>query len=78
LEAGTVDARPERHLSWSFLLLDQEGWEKVMAALDDLFESLREEQAAAEKRAVESGEQRIRATVALAGFESPKNSVKAP
>lgn len=78
LEAGTVDARPERHLSWSFLLLDQEGWGKMMAALYGLFESLLEEQAAAEKRAFKSDEQRIRVTVALAGFESPKNSVKAP
>jgi hypothetical protein len=78
IEAGTVDARPDRHLSWSFLLLDQEGWEKAMAALDHLFESLMEEQAAAEERAVKSGERLIRVTVALAGFESPKKAVKAP
>jgi DNA-binding transcriptional ArsR family regulator len=78
MEAGTLDARPDRHLTWSLLLLDQEGWEKVMDALNRLFECLREEQAAAEKRVAESGEQRIQVTVALAGFESPKNSTKAP
>lgn len=78
MEAGTVDARPDRHVSWSFLLLDREGWKKVTAALDGLFESLLQEQAVAEKRVGKSGERLIRVTVALAGFESPKNSVKAP
>jgi len=50
----------------------------VTAALYGLFKSLLEEQAAAEKRTLKSTEQRVRVTVALAGFESPRNSVKAP
>lgn len=71
MEAGTFDARPNRHLSWTPILLDQLGWERVIAALDALFESLFEEQADAKLRIFKSGEKPILATVALAGFESP-------
>jgi DNA-binding transcriptional ArsR family regulator len=77
--AGTFDANPERHLSWSHLLLDQLGWEQVVAAVDSLFESLFEMTSAAERRINESGEEPIQATVALAVFESPKGGgPKAP
>jgi hypothetical protein len=78
MEAGTVDARPDRHLSWSLLLLDRLGWEHVIGALDALFAFIFEEQAVAEGRAADSGEERIRMTVALAGFESPRDLTRAP
>lgn len=78
LKAGTVDARSDRHLSWTPLLLDEMGWENAIEALDAFFAFIFEEQAAAEVRVVESGEERMRVTVALAGFESPKDSAKAP
>jgi predicted ArsR family transcriptional regulator len=70
LEAGTLDARPDRHLSWTPLLLDQCGWARVIAAVDALFEALPEEQAAARQRIAESGENPILMTVSLAAFES--------
>lgn len=78
MEAGTVDARLDRHLSWSLFLLDQLGWENVIAALDALFALIFEEQMLAEHRVADSGEKRVRMTVALAGFESPRDSPKAP
>jgi DNA-binding transcriptional ArsR family regulator len=78
LRAGTVDVRKDRHLSWVPLLLDQKGWENSIAALEALFAFILEEQAAAEKRVADSGGELRRITVALAGFESPKNPVKAP
>jgi hypothetical protein len=78
VKAGTFDARSDRHLSWSLLLLDQLGWEQVIAAVDALFASVFEEQDSAKLRIAESGEKPIRATVALAAFESPKDSAKAP
>lgn len=78
IEAGTFDARPERHLTWSLLLLDQLGWERTVAALDAFFESLSEEESSAKQRLAKSGEQPILATLALTAFESPKDSAKAP
>lgn len=75
---GTFDARPDRHLTWSLLRLDRQGWEKVVAAIDAVFALLFEEQESARRRMGASGEEAIRATVALAVFESPQDSVKAP
>jgi hypothetical protein len=71
MDAGTFDARPDRHHSWTPLVLDQLGWEQVIAAVDALFHSLFEEQAAAKDRIAKSGEKPVIATVYLAAFESP-------
>jgi DNA-binding transcriptional ArsR family regulator len=76
--AGTFDARTDRHLTWSLLLLDQLGWEEVIAAIDGLFQSIFLEKRNAESRISKSGEKPIKATVALAAFESPKDRTKAP
>lgn len=78
IKAGTIDARDDRHVSWIPLRLDQRGWEKVIGKLDALFHFLLEEQEKANLRLAKSGEEPIPMTVALAGFESPKDSTKAP
>jgi hypothetical protein len=71
MAGGTFDARPERHRSCTSLLLDQQGWNRVNAAMDGLFFSLFEEQTDARLRAFHSGEELFTATVALLAFESP-------
>ena len=73
LEAGTFDARPERHFTWTPLVLDQVGRSKVLAAVDNVFELLSEEQADATIRLGRSEDRPIRATVGLGAFESPKH-----
>jgi DNA-binding transcriptional ArsR family regulator len=78
LEAGTIDAREDRHFTWTPLRLDQRGWENVIARTDALFHFLFEEQEEANLRMAESGEAPTPMTVGLAAFESPKDSVKAP
>jgi hypothetical protein len=78
MKAGTVDARLDRHLSWSLVLLDQHGWDNVVTALDALLTFIFEEKDAAKRRVANSGEKLIRITVVFAGFESPKDSNKAP
>jgi DNA-binding transcriptional ArsR family regulator len=78
IEAGTFEARTDNHLSWSLLRLDQQGWERVTAAVDTLFAFFFEEQESAKHRLASSGEKPISTTVALAAFESPKDSAKAP
>lgn len=77
IEAGTMDARADRHFSWAPLLLDQCGWENVLARVDALFHFLFEEQEDANLRMADSGEESIPMTVALAAFESPKDVEKA-
>lgn len=78
MEAGTIDAREDRHFSWMPLRLDQQGWEDVIAKVDDLFHWLFEEQEEANLRMAETGEEPIPMTVALAAFESPKDTEKRP
>jgi DNA-binding transcriptional ArsR family regulator len=71
MEAGTLDARVDRHLSCSLLLLDELGWQQVIAALDSYFEGLFEAQAAAKARLARSEEKPMLATFVVTGFESP-------
>lgn len=78
MEAGTIDARVDRHFTWTALRLDRQGWEAVIAWLDAIFYFLSEEQEAANARIAETGEEPIPMTVALAGFESPKDTEKQP
>jgi hypothetical protein len=78
MEAGTIDAREDRHFTWTPLRLDQEGWETVIARIDALFYFLSEAQEEANARMAESGEEPIPMTVALAAFESPKDRPKEP
>lgn len=77
-KAGTFDGREDRHLSWSLVRLDQQGWRKVVAAVDALFEFIFQEAENAEARVARSGEATTLMTVALAVFESPRESTKAP
>jgi DNA-binding HxlR family transcriptional regulator len=78
IKAGTFDARPDRHLTWSSLLLDRRGWENVIAAIEAVRAFIAEEQEKARVRLAESGEEPMKMTVALMAFESPKNLTKAP
>lgn len=70
------DTRVDRHLSWTPLRLDQEGWERVVARLASIFYFLFEEQEEANLRMAETDEEPIPMTVALAAFESPKDTEK--
>lgn len=71
MEAGTFDYRSDRHLTWRPVVVDRAGWERVIGAIDSLFEGLFDEQADAKLRIFNSGASPMLATVALAGFESP-------
>ena len=69
--AGTFNARSDRHLSWTPVMLDQLGWGRLIAAADVAFRTVLEEQDRANRRLAESGERSVLATTALAVFESP-------
>jgi hypothetical protein len=71
VEAGTLDARLERHASWSLLLLDELGWQQVIRALDSYFRDLFDAEDSAKGRLARSDEKPLLATFVLAGFESP-------
>ncbi len=78
MRAGTFDARDDGCLAWSLLQLDAQGWMGVLADLDALRVFVLGEQGRAEARMKKSGETPVTMTVALAGFESPKESEREP
>lgn len=67
----TFDARPNRHLTWMPMQLDERGWEEVIAALASTFGELSQIRHDARDRLAASGEKVVPATVAMLGFESP-------
>lgn len=71
ISADTFDARPDRHLSWMPMQLDERGWEEVIATLAATFGELTQIRHDARDRLAASGEEVVPATVALLGFESP-------
>jgi DNA-binding transcriptional ArsR family regulator len=59
MKTGVFDARIDRYLTWSFLMLDQRGWENVVARIEELYALLRDEQVRANGRMAKSGEKPI-------------------
>jgi DNA-binding transcriptional ArsR family regulator len=71
LMTNKLDSHETRHLTWQPLTLDEQGFETVMARMEEMFRWLPIEQMAAKERMKLSGEAPLNATVALFGFESP-------
>jgi DNA-binding transcriptional ArsR family regulator len=68
-EAGTFDARIDRHLSNLCVELDEEGWRQANELLANCLKGLIQIGAEAESRS--NGSKPMRATFGLMGFESP-------
>lgn len=75
-EAGTFDAREDRHLSRTPLVLDGQGWRELNRMLNEAVERGLDLQAEAAERMSVSGEQGISVRMALFGFEAGSDSPK--
>lgn len=71
ISTKTFDARPDRHLTWVPMQLDERGWKEVIATLATTFGELTQIRHDARDRLAASGEEVVPATVAMLGFESP-------
>ena len=71
LEAGTFDARPDRHLSCSPLSVDELGWDELATLLATTLDEVWEIQDKSTTRLAEQGARRVPATVSILLFESP-------
>jgi hypothetical protein len=80
IKLGTMNARDDGHFTWTPLLLDQVGWQTVVAGIDGLSRHVADEQISVASRLARSGEQPIPTTVVLGAFESPQgpNQVRSP
>jgi hypothetical protein len=71
ISTETFDARPDRHLTWVPMQLDERGWNEMIATLAATFGELTQIRHDAHDRLAASGEEVVPATVAMLGFESP-------
>jgi DNA-binding transcriptional ArsR family regulator len=69
LEAGSFDAR-SRHLSRTWLLVDEQGWEEVMQVAEGALEQILAIQKLCVKRRAKSSQPGIPVSVVMASFET--------
>jgi hypothetical protein len=72
IQTDTFDRRPDSHLTWNSLSLDERGWSELIRLLDGTFDAAERIRREAEARLAEPGAQPVvHATYGLLGFESP-------
>ncbi len=76
LEAGTFDAREDRHLSCTPVTVDEQGWQEIASLLADTLEEVIEIQARSAGRQAEQDVLTLRATVSILSFESPASDAE--
>jgi DNA-binding transcriptional ArsR family regulator len=69
LNAGTFDAREDRHVSWTPGVVDEQGWDESVDLINETLDKIIAIHAASAKRLAKSGEEGIPATAVLLGFE---------
>ena len=74
MRAETFDDRTDRCLTWSLHLLDQLGWERLIAETNALYSFVLNERDEARDRIARSGERPIAMTIGLSAFEAPVDS----
>jgi DNA-binding transcriptional ArsR family regulator len=71
LNAGTFESRPDRHLSYNDVVLDDEGWKEVAKLLNAMIGDVHRIASASAKRLKTADEEGIPATVVAMQFELP-------
>lgn len=71
LEAGTLNARDDRHVSWTPVALDARGWKEVVELLSQALARLGTIQEAAALRLAQGAASQMSASVGLLAFETP-------
>jgi len=72
LAEGTMDARPDSHLSHNLVYLDHETWSEIQQDLDLFLDRTLAKMVAAEMRLRESDEEPIPTVIHLGAFEVPR------
>jgi hypothetical protein len=72
LEAGTIDEREDSTLHWMPVLLDEQGWGKVTATMEETVDKvLVIQEESRERIARRKGRGAISAIIGVASFETP-------
>ena len=78
IEAGSFEARTDRHLSRYPLVLDEQGWTELGKILADLFDETVRIESESASRLADSGEEGFNAKLAVLAFESPEVKSEKP
>lgn len=76
LEAGSFDARDDRHISWTPGTVDEQGWRESVDLVNTTLERAIKIHEGSAKRLAKSGEEGIPATVALLHYEGSSPEAK--
>jgi DNA-binding transcriptional ArsR family regulator len=71
VNAGTFDSRPDRYLTHTPMVLDEEGWAEANRAMTDALAELERIESRSASRLKKSGEAGVPTRVVLMQFESP-------
>lgn len=72
LESNAFDARDDRHLSWTPLIVDEKGWEDLTAILADTLDRVLDVQTESAARLAQAKEEGFSATATMLGYETKK------
>jgi DNA-binding transcriptional ArsR family regulator len=78
LETGSFDAREDRHLSRTSLILDEKGWREMTKAMEGWLAKVGKIQKESSTRLSKAGAEGIPALVAMIGIEVPEPGTKKP
>jgi DNA-binding transcriptional ArsR family regulator len=71
VQEETLNARDDRHVSWTPGFFDEQGWKEAVGVMNVALENLCSIREAAALRLSESGERGMPATLAMLAFETP-------
>ncbi len=78
LSVGTFDAREDRHLAWTPMIVDEEGWGEITEAAAALLERVFEIQAISAERLTKDGKAGVQISVASMAYETPAAKERRP
>ena len=78
LSAGTFDARDDRHLAWTKMILDEKGWKDLNEVLGETLDRVLEIQTAAGARLSEAGETGFQVSTVTMAYETPVEGERRP
>jgi DNA-binding transcriptional ArsR family regulator len=76
LSAGTFDARNDRHLAWTPMVVDEQGWQDLQQEASALLQRVFEIQSASAERLAKAGERGIHVSVATMAYETPTGETR--
>lgn len=78
LSAGSFDAREDRHLAWTKMILDEQGWRELNEAMGETLGRVLEIQNSAAARLAEAGETGFQVSAVTMSYETPAEGERRP